>query len=451
MGTDSAAAARRVSPHGTPKPFSPAQAAALDAPERTVWELTEGDLTIAVDAQIVCPQQDAYPVYVLEKAVFTQEEADRMLAALIGDAPLYELSGTRTQQVIQQEIDRYTAELPYADEEAKEIYLDILAELTREKAAAPEQETAAPASRTLAFKESEDLTYRYAREVKNRYGGLTHVWTDAAREQAAADGNVEISGTCTLPDGRVMRLAIRNRPQEYSSATFSRAFEDPNQFEGLSAITAEEAAAAGGTLLAAMGIDGTLLSCAPSDGNGALYALSYGLARPGAARMAIDAAPLYNRQAEYQAPLHQERIELLVSANGVEQFIFDAPARIAAVEVESARLLPWDEVEEIVKTGLLIRNLWDYEDENVAARRLTIERIGLSYLQVRRDAGQQSTYYLPVWDVVGTMEYRYADGYVPAPGGFAVDESGVRTAYAACSVLTVNAIDGSIIDRQMGF
>ena len=167
--------------------------------------------------------------------------------------------------------------------------------------------------------------------------------------------------------------------------------------------------------------------------------------------MAIDAAPLYNRQTECQAPLHQERIELLVSANGVEQFIFDAPARIAAVEVESARLLPWDEVEEIIKTGLRIRNLWDYEDENVAARRLTVERIGLSYLQVRRDAGQQSTYYLPVWDVVGTMEYRYADGYVPAPGGFAVDESGVRTAYAACSVLTVNAIDGSIIDRQMGF
>ncbi len=260
--------------------FSPAQAAALDAPERAVWELIEGDLTIAVDAQIVCPQQDAYPVYVLEKAVFTQEEADRMLAALIGDAPLYELSGTRTQQVIQQEIDRYTLELPYADEEAKEIYLDILAELTREKTAAPEQETAAPASRTLAFKESEDLTYRYAREVKNRYGGLIHVWTDTAREQAAADGNVEISEICTLPDGRVMRLAIRNRPQEYSSATFSRAFEDPNQFEGLPAITAEEAAAAGGTLLAAMGIDGTLLSCAPSDGNEALYALSYGLARP---------------------------------------------------------------------------------------------------------------------------------------------------------------------------
>lgn len=103
-----------------------------------MWELTEGDLTIAVDAQIVCPQQGAYPVYVLEKAVFTQEEAERMLAALIGDAPLYELSGTRTQQVIQQEIDRYTAELPYADEEAKEIYLDILAELTREKTAAPE-------------------------------------------------------------------------------------------------------------------------------------------------------------------------------------------------------------------------------------------------------------------------------------------------------------------------
>ncbi len=80
MGNDSAAAARRVSPHGTPKPFSPAQAAALEVPERAVWELTEGDLTIAVDAQIVCPQQGAYPVYVLEKAVFTQEEADRMLA-----------------------------------------------------------------------------------------------------------------------------------------------------------------------------------------------------------------------------------------------------------------------------------------------------------------------------------------------------------------------------------
>ena len=40
-------------PRSVPQARLPCAAAALDAPERTVWELTEGDLTIAVDAQIV--------------------------------------------------------------------------------------------------------------------------------------------------------------------------------------------------------------------------------------------------------------------------------------------------------------------------------------------------------------------------------------------------------------
>ena len=101
--------------------------------------------------------------------------------------------------------------------------------------------------------------------------------------------------------------------------------------------------------------------------------------------------------------------------------------------------------------GLKMKNLWDMQDENVVERQLTIDKICLSYMQVRKDSDLTRTYYIPVWDVIGTMHHVYSDDYTPSNGGFLVDENGERIAYENCSVLTINAIDGSIVDRGLGY
>lgn len=179
--------------------------------------------------------------------------------------------------------------------------------------------------------------------------------------------------------------------------------------------------------------------------------LSYCTAIQGTTQISVDSAPLLNPQAEYNAPLTPETISVTVSANGIESFYWNAPVKVVSTDSENISLIAWEDMAEIIQKGLRVKNLWDYEDANVISRLLEIDRICLSYMQVRKDAAMEETYFIPVWDVIGTMHYRYAEDYVPQNGGFLVDENHERVPYADCSVLTINAIDGSIIDRGLGY
>lgn len=125
----------------------------LGAPERYQAEYQWKDLTVQINAQVDAPEEQVYPVYILERAVFSQELADRMMDALVGDRPLYRVENGRTKGTIQQEIDYYTKELRTDGqmEEHLQHFQEILAELIAEKEQAPESPERVEASRELGY------------------------------------------------------------------------------------------------------------------------------------------------------------------------------------------------------------------------------------------------------------------------------------------------------------
>ena len=162
-------------------------------------------------------------------------------------------------------------------------------------------------------------------------------------------------------------------------------------------------------------------------------------------------APTSSEQRQFSPPVVQEEIHVFVNCDGIYGFWWYAPQKLTETEQENTKLLPWTDVAEIIEKSLEVKSAWMDPDAQVISRRLDIDKIVLSYMNVRKESDFSATYYVPVWDLIGTMTYQYADNYSPENGGYILDENNERIAYENCSVLTVNAIDGTIIDRGMGY
>ena len=87
-------------------------------------------------------------------------------------------------------------------------------------------------------------------------------------------------------------------------------------------------------------------------------------------------------------------------------------------------------------------------------------------MQVRKDENNDERYYVPVWDVYGWLYYQFADDYDPyaiVGGAYLVDNNNEREMFSdnitgvpstepsEYSILTINAIDGTVIDREIGY
>ena len=150
-----------------------------------------------------------------------------------------------------------------------------------------------------------------------------------------------------------------------------------------------------------------------------------------AAGVTIDHAPAYM----------QERILVNFSGGGIEHLQWDSPTEKIATVNENVALLSFDTVLNTFRTQILYHHYLDpaRHGEPDPVFYMVVTDIRFSYLRVKRQ--DADTYYLiPVWDFMG---YGYDDVFPDSPSG--------RAWYAHQSFLTINAIDGSIIDRNIGY
>ncbi len=147
----------------------------------------------------------------------------------------------------------------------------------------------------------------------------------------------------------------------------------------------------------------------------------------------------------------------MLDNEGVYLFQWDHPFRVKALEQAAASLCPWENIAEIIDNMLGVKQFWqdeyDRDDANIIGRRIEINRIELGYMQVLREANSSEQVYIPVWNVCGRLVYRYgsSDGCV-----WMLDESNERVITTGndrdfYSLLTINALDGSIIDAAQGY
>lgn len=147
-----------------------------------------------------------------------------------------------------------------------------------------------------------------------------------------------------------------------------------------------------------------------------------------------DGNTAYSKSWEY------ENIKIAVSADGIQEVTINGNMVLGEKLVENAALIPFDQIMARAEECFFQRyHLPDYAvDAGATKRVIHIDRVRLGYMQMAaQNSGAQTL--TPVWDFYGWEEYLHDDRKEP----------GVPN--RQYSYLTINAIDGSMVDRALGY
>ena len=147
---------------------------------------------------------------------------------------------------------------------------------------------------------------------------------------------------------------------------------------------------------------------------------------------------------------HQEYMEFIFGTEGLYKFSWEEPATEPQVITEAAELLPFEEIKAIADTllpevcGILKgRTLTEIDQINGFDTRMTVNitDVTLNLMRVR-DKGSLEGTILPVWDFWGEKRWEAQN---PADAHYMSGETKREV------VLTINAVTGNVVDRELGY
>jgi hypothetical protein len=142
-------------------------------------------------------------------------------------------------------------------------------------------------------------------------------------------------------------------------------------------------------------------------------------------------------------PWAYEDMTFAIDDTGIVGFSWRSPYNMAGTVTENSNLLSFNEITNVFNTMSLAVNAWDglaQGNPNLVGIDITVDHIEFGLTRVTEQDKRDSGLLVPAWDFFGTMTYinqtdgqtkEYKDGPIP--------------------ILTVNAIDGSIINRSLGY
>lgn len=150
-------------------------------------------------------------------------------------------------------------------------------------------------------------------------------------------------------------------------------------------------------------------------------------------------------------PWCYETLDIYVTRDGIDEVSFLNQYTMGDTKIEHLELMPFSEVMQIYEKMMTIKNADVLTDkrgfgEDVGApaetRTYRVERIVFGYSRIYDpQAGDSAGLLVPVWDFFGEYE-DYGEG--GRADGILVREEGI-------SFLTINAVDGTVINRQNGY
>lgn len=138
-------------------------------------------------------------------------------------------------------------------------------------------------------------------------------------------------------------------------------------------------------------------------------------------------------------PWSYERCQVIVGDDGIQQVEIYNPYEVGEVQTENVKLMDFDSIVKIYEQMMEVSNADIAEVEN--QRTYHIKKITLGYGRIYDPTTDSDTGLLvPVWDFFGGFDAQ-RDGYSDKNSG----EHSTR------SYMTINAIDGTVIDRSLGY
>ena len=422
--------------------------AALDVPERFTgeWEGVNGLVHVTADAEIILPDADAIPTGSVARRDFTQEDLDAFLRVFMKGQPFYE-EVIMTKQEALAELEKYQAmergDIPLSGDTTDEKLSDVIAYYTELAGTAPDEGELRPAATSFIA----DGTVERMRGWSEVDGRKTHLWVqnfpgawDSAAWYVQDYGNV---------DGSYCQL--------YSAVPEDIA-KKPTQPD----ISEEEAVEMGNALLAELGFkdlvcdritpvyfaDAMWLQSVIIPGNTVWdsashwedldraildtgYQLQYARSLNGFPIGYTSIMGVSVEEGNEMSVWPYETIEVCVTKDGVVYFKWTAPTEEPVLETEDTQLMSFDEISSIFERMIMVRHSYAQtisDNGGDGDLSINISKVKLNLMRVRAKNSNDMGLVIPVWDYYGS------EGSIEGT-----------------IVLTINAIDGSMISRELGY
>jgi hypothetical protein len=424
-------------------PAAQASVAPFEAPPAHWKEdapITLGKLTVTIDADITVPDVTAYPVIRVRDTTFTQEEADQIVAALSEGKELYSPQQTRAE--LEQQLIELKAQLAQYKEKEREslTYMteSMITEIEEQIKALPENEVTEPPSTKFevtevgaeavdvrtdlgkpqhAFIVIVNRTARWPYASSLEFGNGAHYWPYNMEKHEVLPENSAPVGIKTtreqaaeLAQAMMDQLGVQDMQLAVVRPAYLSNFNNTYQTEDVQCwqLTYERRI---------------------QDIPVSIYKDDTVFIAPGT----TDTSGSYNTSFRY------ETITAQVDDTGIVLFLWSGPIELLDTINENAVLLPFSDIQKRIKEQLpkTYTNL-----KYSVATQVHVTSVELGLARVRIKDAADDFMLIPVWDVYG-----YSDETSPYISGLAKTnpQNFIQT------LLTINAMDGSVIDRMLGY
>lgn len=389
------------------------------------WTTQEGKLTIHADAPVVAEQGVALPTATVEPREFTQADVDNLLRVFLKGEALY--SHVQTKDELQASLDHINSPEWQADPDSS--------------AQTPEQ---------LETRRKE-LNAWYTAEIAKAPNEkpIIHGFSDS-------NDPTRISGFATV-NGLEYDISFDNG--DWREANITRKDYKYNDWsESWGGISKEDAVAQADALIQDLGFGNMVLDDAQKWENGS-WRLYYAPTVNGFSQSSIRKDTLegdfrFYQYWDYKASDSEnpdtvtwwkENIQIVMGKDGLLSFTWTAPTTIPVIKQEHTAILPFEEIASIANTMLPVvivgpkdHSLVDLDRMNGFDTKMDVEitKVSLNLMRIRDKGSLQGTI-VPVWDFWGTSSWYRAD---EQPQN-----------YDTQPMLTLNAIDGTVVSRELGY
>lgn len=419
----------------------------VEAPETYKNSFSKNNVTVNINAEVQVPGIAQYPALSTRYRDFTQDDVDRMAAVII--PPGSEIIGIE-DVLTKPEID--------------EQIIGMRAQINQVKELSPDQ-----------FKnrfDEGDTEESVIKEYEERIKQLESMYNDAPEEEPE---NTATTQLIKDENGTHVELMIENEDNS-DSMLFCVVNNSMLYGEGKQALgetythndssvlntTLEEAEDQAFQFLLDMGIDNMVIANSGlgtienhrynESQNGDAYIIEFSRIVQGDSAIASiepaqprdsvrsadtnfyideDGGEYANEVAE---EIEQEEIVVALNDSGIILFSYDHAMDRFETVTSNVELISWDEIIPMAENNMFYKT---YVEDSYTME-INIEKIVLGYMCIAKKDDIGTMLIIPVWDFIGTSQY--------------TDESGRTTGNnAQKSYLTMNAIDGSIIDRSLGY
>jgi hypothetical protein len=467
-------------------------------PERFLADFTDQGVEVHADIAIELPGTTALPMARVEAARFSQEQVSALWEALCGDTPMYIVPETLDKEHYQETILEFQAQLAMAtNEDAIRSLNSNIDDLKKMYEAAPESIEPVPCNGTFNKMEvkhektdaaSGTQTYLNATSDPYALRVMYSVNTLPTAMSFTVFNDVDYENTSGYSyvdkDGNTQNIV----PSSGSSLTFQRE-------ENLCRYGLDGQILADVTALSLSGgaAEGCLLETTPQQAREVVEKL---MADTGMGDMVIDRVALYTSKEapwsgvdmdgklemmeqmgvprwEDQPETHAyvfrllrqvngvkvesdhdssmtrfeeaaigkewmyEMLTLAVDDGGVANLFWTGPLSVTEVLTADTAIKPWSEIENVFEKMIIIQNIPNTQFEEDLT--IDVARVCLSLQRIMERDSFTTGLLVPVWNFYGTRTFTDEQGkvHVADEGYF--------------PLLSVNAIDGSVIDPLQGY